>query len=285
MDTRDSTTLGAYLTDRYIPAKLDLKAGSAYQLGLAVSLFERWHGSPVEMRSLSAKTVTEFLRHLVTLGRSAATVNSKRISIITIWRHAARNGVAPRFDPTDIPRMKPTKKLPTSWTPPDVAKIILHLKRPWLKVLCQFLYETGTRIGAAAAITWDDWDCRSRMVRLRPEHAKTSEEQFVRVSERLAAKIELLRHASSVRIFPIPANKRFIRLELKAACKAAGLPYSRRDGFQKLRRTCATWTAANSSAEVAARQLGHASVRTTLQFYIDPRFLPQIHAADILPPL
>lgn len=282
------TTLRGYLVTFYVTSKLDLKPASITQLRVAVSLLDQWAGRNVTLAELSPELVTEFLRFLGDNGRSAKTVNGRRGSIVAIWRHAARKGLAPKFDPSDIPRRKEQVRRPTAWTADEMARIIWHVKRPWLRVLCLFLYETGTRLSAATALTWENWNPDLRLMQLPSETAKTGLEQFVRLTPRTAALIDQLRPANSSnsgRIFPCPNDKRSIWRELKQACKDAGLPHSRRDLFQRIRRTTATLLAAATNVETASRQLGHTSTRMTLASYIDPRLLPSIQAADVLPPL
>lgn len=279
------TTLRVYLRAVYVPSRLDLKPSSAEQLEVAVSLLTRWRGREVLLSELSPEMVTEFLRSLGDSGKSPRTVNGRRASLITIWRHAARKGFAPRFDLADIPRRKIPRRHPTAWTADEMASIIAHLKRPWLKTMTLFIYETGARLSSTVQLTWDNWHPASRLMQLPIETSKTGLEQFVRVSPRTAERIESLRNYGQPRIFPCPADRRSIWRELKLACKAAGLPHTRRDLFQKIRRTNATLTAAATSAEVAAKQLGHSSPRMTIAAYIDPRMMPTVQAADVLPSL
>lgn len=274
-----------YLRDRYIPSRLDLKRSSAHQLIVAVNLLDRFAGRSVSLSELTPELITSFLRWLGESGRSPRTVNSRRSAIVTIWRHAARKGFAPRFDHEDVPRRKLPRRHPTAWKPEEMSAIVSHLDRAWLKTLAMFIYETGCRLNSAALLTWNNWNPRSRTMQLPTETAKTGLEQFVRVSESTAARIELLRLGMSDKIFPCPNDRRPIWRELKAACKAAGLPHTRRDLFQKIRRTTATWTAVATSVDQASRQLGHTSTRMTVENYIDPRFLPVVHAADVLPSL
>lgn len=278
-------TLKGYLKTVYLPSKLDIKPRSAQQLEITVSMFSQWNGGDVLLSELTPELVTDFLRALGT-NRSPRTVNNKRQGVVTLWRHAARKGLAPKFDPDDIPRRKLPRRIPTAWTPDEMRLIVSHLRRPWLKTLTIFIYETGTRLSSACLLTWDDWDLQRRMMRLPWETAKTGCEQCVRVSPRTATAIEFLRaNSTGPRIFPCPNDKRPIWKELKRSLRAAGLPHTRRDLFQKIRRTNATLTAAATSVETASRQLGHTSTRMTLASYIDVRMLPSVHGSDVLPPL
>lgn len=281
-------TVADYLRTIYVPSKLDLKPTSIRQLAISVSLLDQFAGREVTLAELSPMLVTDFLRHLGESGRSARTVNSKRGALIAIWRHAARRNAAPRFDPFDIPRRKQPRRHPTAWTADEMRRIVANIRRPWLKVLCQFLYETGSRLSAATSLTWDNWDSQTRLMQLPTETAKTGLEQFVRVTQQTADAIDRLRMTSACNcstIFPCPNDRRSMWRELKLACRLAGLSATRRDLFQKIRRTTATLLAAQTSVEVAAKQLGHTSTAMTLTSYIDPRLLPSVQASDVLPPL
>ncbi|MBC7077213.1 MAG: hypothetical protein H5T92_02720, partial [Synergistales bacterium] len=48
--------------------------------------------------------------------------------------------------------------------------------------------------------------------------------------------------------------------------------------FQKMRRTCITWTAVYD-LNTATRVAGHASPQTTIRHYVDPRMLGAIQPA------
>lgn len=282
------TTLHDYLQDNYLPKKLDMKPGSAQQLSVAVSLLDKWRGRPVLISELSPELLSVWLRSLKDSGRSPRTVNSRRSSVLTIWRDAAKAGLAPRFDQDDVPKCRLPKRWPTAWAMDELRLILPHFRRPWMKTFTLLLFETGARFSAATLLTWQDWSLSRREIVLPAETAKTALEQRLRVSESLAMSIERLRpplHDPNAVIFPCPKDRRSMWRELKNALQAANLPHTRRDLFQKIRRTNATHTAANSSVDVAQRQLGHTSSRMTIENYIDPRFMPSIQAADVLPPL
>lgn len=281
-------SLSDYLTAVYVPSKLDLHPSSAVQLRVAINLLDRFTGRATLLTDLSPEMVTSFLRWLGDTGRSARTVNSKRASIVCIWKHAARKKLAPPFDPQDIPRRAAPKKLPTAWTADQLRSIIDNLRFGWLQTFVIVLYESGARLNAASALTWADWDNGNRLLYLQDGTSKTRLQQFVRLSPATAAKLESLRMMHSQpadTIFPCPKDRRLMWAELRRACQRAGLPHTRRDLFQKIRRTTATLTAANSSVEVASRQLGHTTQRQTLSAYIDPTMLRTVQAVDVLPPL
>lgn len=288
MNTTPEVTLQSYLQTVYLRAKLDLKPTSACQLSVAVSMLNRWHGRPILLSELSPDLATDWLISLKAASKSPRTINGRRASLITLWRHAARKGLAMKFDLDDVPRFKLPKKLPTAWTIDEMRRLLPHIRYNWLKTFAAFMYETGCRLASATLLTWSDWQPEIRTMVLSAATSKTGIEQRVRVSKSTADAIDLLRPLimdADAKIFPCPSDRRVMWREMRRALKAAGLPATRRDLFQKLRRTNATHTAANSSAEVAQRQLGHTSLRMTVENYIDPTFLPQVQAVDVLPPL
>jgi len=71
--------------------------------------------------------------------------------------------------------------------------------------------------------------------------------------------------------------------EFKKILQAANLPCGRRDLFHRLRRTSATHLAAVAGIEAAEQHLDHRTPGLARSTYIDPRFMPQIKAADVLP--
>lgn len=288
MNAVQALTLRNYLEHVYYRDQLDLKPNSAYQLKVAVSMMDRWHGKPVLLSELSPELIADWLRSLRDSNRSPRTINGRRGAIITIWRHAAKKRLAPRFDVDDVPRLKMPRRLPTAWSVEELRRLLPEIRRPWLRTFVTVLYETGCRLNSGVLLSWADWNPSSRLMRLPVETAKTGIEQRVKVSIKTADALDLMRPliwTATERIFPCGPDNRPMWRELKRALKAAGLPHTRRDLFQKLRRTNATLTAVASSIEVAQRQLGHTSARQTIAAYIDPTFLPQIHAADVLPPI
>ena len=287
METVQAITLRQYL-DQYRRSRLDLKDASAEQLSVAVNLLDNWQGSPVQLSALSTDLLSDWLHHLKQSGRSPRTINGRRASIITLWKHAAKKKLAPAFDPDDVPRIKTPRRLPTSWSVDDMRKMLPHIEDSWLKTFISFIYETGCRLSSATLLTWSDWDSERRIMTLPSETSKTGIEQRVKVSKTTADSIDLLKPLIAVKsskIFPCQRDKRPMWRRLRKALKAAGLPHGRRDLFQKIRRTNATQAAVHGSPEIAQRQLGHTTLRQTLDAYIDPTFLVNVHAVDILPTL
>ena len=95
--------------------------------------------------------------------------------------------------------------------------------------------------------------------------------------------LSLLPGHESGLLFPWPYKRRQIWREFGKILKVAGLPGGRRNQFHKLRRTSATHLAAVAGIEAAEQHLGHSTHGLARSTYIDPRFMPSVKAADVLP--
>jgi site-specific recombinase XerD len=72
----------------------DISDGAIEQIELNVRLLERFAGGPLRTSDLQDDLVNSFLKQLKDDGRSPHTVRSKRAAILSVWREAARRGLA-----------------------------------------------------------------------------------------------------------------------------------------------------------------------------------------------
>lgn len=110
-----------FLFEVYLPSRPQLQADSIEQLQKATELVDQWAGEPVAVGELSEGLVCRFLHHYAS-SHAAATTNSKRRMVLTLWRAAHKRGLAP--PPADIPKVKEPKRLPKAWTVDEVARIL-----------------------------------------------------------------------------------------------------------------------------------------------------------------
>lgn len=286
--------------NEYPNLRLELKPATAYQYKLVAKLLTAFHGKPIRLKQLTPKIVLSWLKSLGDAGRAATTVNSHRASILTLWRAAAVRKLA--SDPPNIlelPKRRTPVQSPIAWSPVDLEKLLAACNRMdkqlqlwpdisrrdfWVSLIL-FLYESGARIGAALDVTPADLDLKNNLVRLRSGSAKTLMEQSVRLSDQTIAAIRLILDPERSKVWPCGRHRHELYRRLNSLLNEAGLPTDRKSKFHRIRRTTATQTAIHGSLEMAQRQLGHTSVRMTLNAYIDPRMMRPIQSVDVIPAL
>ncbi|MCH7990503.1 MAG: hypothetical protein IID46_15285 [Planctomycetes bacterium] len=265
-----------------------LKDNSTKQIAVTLNLFDDWHGSPVLVASLSADLVLDFLRFRHRT-KSARTVNNNRAAIKAVWSFAHRKGhcSTPVPDSTDIPKLPEIKRLPTSWSIEELGRIIEACKsvrpldgfdcRHW-KALILVSFDTAHRLASLLAAKREDVSSLGFLI---VRETKQKRETVHKLHADTLKAIEELPRTPL--LFPWPLCEHAIHDELKSLLRSANLPATRRDLFQKLRRTSATHLAAVCGESAAERHLDHRTPGLASRSYIDRRFMPQIHAADVLP--
>ena len=125
---------------------------------------------------------------------SAKTVHNDTVTIRQLVNFAARRGLI-ADDPLRGMKIKKPKRTPQPcWTREQVVKILEAAKPPHLAALI-FLAETGTRVGEAKWLTWDDVDLDRRLIHIRPKddwQPKSRDQRAVPMSDRLFALLSAL---------------------------------------------------------------------------------------------
>jgi hypothetical protein len=250
--------------------------GTAEQLAITARVFERWAGGPVRLDELDERAVIQWLRDLATK-RSPATVRSKRVGLLLLWRAAADEGLC---DPP-LRRVRTGRvplRPPEAWDAGEVERIMAAcaaLKRwhpcglrrsEWWTLAISVAWDTALRwsdqmLLPVAAIRED----RSAWVL---QH-KTQTPQLVRFRE---STVELLRtsleHASRSLVTPWPASHQTFARQFASIVAAAGV---RRGSWKWLRRSSGT-DAERQERGAGARQLGHRpGSRIAAMNYLDER--------------
>lgn len=263
--------------------------------------FERWfhgaRGGPLTLDKLDEDLLSEWLS-VVAGTRSSYTVKSWRISIITVWRAAARERLAVRPDPYMVRAIKLARLRPQAWTRKEIGRLIdaaenmpgvvrrkLYNGQWWecerrlfFPAAIMFAYETGLSRKDVLKATLGDIDPERFTVVI--ERGKT-DVQYVRpispqTWDRLQRFDHPLRRAGDKHGLVIPwlgGAGSFTRALAKIV-QRADLPGS----LKWLRRACAT-EVRQICPGAETQALGHTTDRTD-KFYLDPRRLP----AGVLPP-
>jgi integrase len=281
----------------YLRLHYQLSEGAAHQYQVAIRMLDRFAGRPVTLDELSPSLLAEYLHWLVQDRKnSAATVNHRRSAIITLWWAAADEGLCPEPSLRKLPRpMRAPKRLPRAWTIDQIERILAECMRLsgtlplsgiprdqfWVS-LTLYLYDSGSRIGAALDVSPLDVDLEARVITLRADHAKTELEQFVVLSAQTVEWIAKHYDPARLRLWPWGQHRNELYRTLKRILIRAGLPADRWSMFHRFRRTTATLLTKHASLSVAQQALGHTTPQMTLK-YVDPRLLNAGQAAEILP--
>ncbi len=149
----------------------------------------------------------------------------------------------------------------------------------WWTALLLVCFDSGERISAVMALTWDRVDLRTRWVRFRAEERKGGvEDSPVRLSRDAAAALRKLPH-NSAEVFPWPRSKTYLWHQYGRLLKEAGLPSDAKSKFHRIRRTVASY--AEAAGGNATAMLRH-SKREVTEAYLDPRIVKKQQPADVL---
>ncbi|MBC7350905.1 MAG: site-specific integrase, partial [Thermogutta sp.] len=183
----------------------------------------------------------------------------------------------PRF-----PKIRVERRIPDAWTLEEIQQLFAHVAnlegyvgrtpaRLWWESLLLAAYYTGLRISALLSISWFQVDLERRY--LRALSRKTQKEQLFSIPEDLSILLHQLRHHPQQKVWEHPYHEKWPFRALRRIVDRAGIPAPKNlhgQLFQKMRRTCITWTAVND-LNMATRVAGHASPDTTIKHYVDPR--------------
>lgn len=131
-----------------------------------------------------------------------------------------------------------------------------------LKAILILAIDSGMRRNEILSLSWKDIDFDTGMIKVLGTHTKTEKTRTVPLSERARVALEDVRAISpKEKIFPITTIKR----SFATAKKLAGIQDLR---FHDLRSTAASRMSKAYPLTVVAKILGHASVSTTMKYYI-----------------
>jgi integrase len=274
--------LGEFLMRLYLPSRLGLSEGTAYQLRLTVRALERWVGHPVEVEALTETLMRDFLAAYYP-GHSPATVNTMRHRLLAVWRQAWQEGLLPAPPRTRlIPRTKERLPLPEAWSPEEVGRILAVVRKlrgmiaglpkaGWWDSLLRCAYDTGERRGGLLAVRPPEVSLEAQ--RIIFTRTKTGRPRVCALHPDTVAAIAAIYDPERALIWPWPYSLVNLSGRFRTILRRAKVSFGRDHGglFHKLRRTCGTLIEMNGGD--GSRHLGN-SRRVFEQSYLDPRFLP-----------
>jgi integrase len=257
----------------------DVRPETLRQYRIVADLFERWSGGPFPLVSLDEATVSGWLRDYAASGVAPATVRSKRVGILALWRGAADEYLCE--PPTRRVRaVRVPWKPPVAWDYPEVVALLAaaaKLKR-WHRCGLRraVWFDLAIRVAWDSGLRWAD-QMRLRVADVRPNgtvavtQSKTSRPVVFTLSpstmERLAVSLAV---APRELVTPWPYSHETFDAQFRRLVVASGV---RLGSWKWLRR------ASSTNVELQHRgggaiHLGHApGSRIADRHYNDPAIL------------
>lgn len=286
-------TLANFVEAFYVPERIrPMSAGARQQVEIAVRVLSKACGRTLTLRDLEPKRFESILAEYA-IGKSPATVKSKRNALASIWRCAYRHELVDS-EPRKLPDVPIDRPLPTSWSKEEMRKIFDACKRartvkgkrgtPWgptkWRAMLLTIYDTSHRVRALTLSRVEQIDFSTHRLRLEPEQLK----QRVGTDHKLAAQtieaISATLDRPRTLLFDWPLAYREIFREYRRILKSAGVAHTRRDMFHKWRRTSYTAVWDRLGPQAATRHAGHSTDLSRI--YLDPGRLSSPDAADVI---
>lgn len=277
-----------------------IKDVSAQQLTITCRQFERWYldtyQAPFSLASTSEPLVTEYLNWLRAEGRAAKTINRRRGDLLSLWRHAKRRGLLELPDVADVVRFPEPRRLPDAWRQEQLSELLRACQefqphRPLAgwdarhdRAIVLVMYDTAYRFTACLELERRQLTPEGSIVALAQSQKTNADEEKWLGADTLLAIRDILRDASpdEPRLFAWPLRKEAFWRRWKKLLALAGLPTTRRDGPQKMRRTSVSWLEAQRPGS-ARHHLRHQTPGLAEKHYIDPTIVYTYKAPDLMP--
>lgn len=257
-------------------------AGYAYQLGRSIDLFGETLGHAPAVADLTDESVSDWLQRLER-SHAPRTRAGHRGNMLILWRFAARRKLCAA--PCEVRRCPKPAPMPVAWTIDQVTNLLSACDalpasaRTWFRATISVCYETGLRRGDVRRLHRDQFQSDGVIV-LR--QSKTQCPHVVGIRPETAS---LVLSLSGTYPLACPWCQRWYDRLWKRLRVAAGLSSG---ACQQLRRTGATWVAAENGIDAARQFLGHKS-GDMWRHYVDTRiasprpFLPPTVQHDSRP--
>jgi integrase len=289
-----STLLAEYLKAH------PMEPGSEEQLTITVNLFTRWclkaYGLPFNPACFSEDLVNDWL-HAMREERSwvEVTANRKRRDLLTLWKFASQRDIVEHYKHGEVALFKEPEVIPDGWFLDQLGAILVGLskvtsrrKTPgWTNLHDQaaamIIYDTAFRIDACLALRRSDLrEDGSIVARAGTQKTFTDEARWLKADT--MALLRRLPVSSDGRLLPFPFGTRAFIRRWKQGLRRAGLPATRRDGPQKMRRTSVSWMEACLPGS-GERHAGHKTPGLAKKRYISPLIVESVRpkSSDVLP--
>jgi integrase len=271
--SRARTALRDFLPMVYKVHSPNISAECLVQYKVVVDLLDKSRGQLTYTDELSDQLICEFLDWMRETGYkgkpySKVTIRHKRGTLISLWGMAYRKGYTAER-PEDVPTIKVPKRNPKAWRPSQVGDLLdacMRTKplpggwdgRDWMFTVLA-IYDTSYRIGAMLKADVEALDLDTLLLTMEAEDQKDSEELSRPVHPETIEAFKRTLDEPRKKLLRWPYGKREIWIKFGEILDAAGLPSTRRDKFQKLRRTSYTQVSRVAGRQAATTHAGHSS--------------------------
>jgi len=236
--------------------------GYLYQLRRSAALYGEHLNRPASTEDLQDEPVSAWLRDLERT-HAQRTTAGHRGNLLVLWRFAARRKLCEY--PGEVRRVPRPAPMPQAWTLEQMRSLVAATERiggetgRYFHALVLCGYESGLRRG-------DLWSLRrcdiGRDGTIAIRQHKTGSPHLVAIRPETA---ELILSLPGDTPLACPWSPKWYGRLWARLCQVAGVP---RGGCQRLRRTGATWIAAEHGTDAASRWLGHRTAGM-VRYYLD----------------
>ena len=249
---------------------------------------------PKHLGNVTANFIEDFVNARLKEGVAVATVNKELRHLKAALRWAQRRKIlreAPDFAGLFV---KDDLKKPVIIPEEDFVAIVQALKKPelvlvnrpaeWWRTFLYVAFYMGLRRGEALRLTWNSISFERLEARVLAQTSKGRKERVIPITAELAGVLKGWREvqgrtAPSDEVLPWPYDSyRPLYGDWHAIQNAAGIPDGQHYVPKNCRSACASALIAAGSSTVAVKDLlGHATVVTTENYYINAK--PALRAA------
>lgn len=289
-----SASLLHFLETSYKPRRL--KGSTRHTLRkykTAVHRFAKFLEEVPTFDHLDDELLVEWIDSMTSVDDLAvATAESYAQHIRSLWTFAWKKGYV-ELGPT-TKRQHGHQREPIAYSEAEVQRLFETVRSlegrvrntpacNWWFALALVLYYTGTRVGAALSLRWEDVNEDDQTVLIRADRQKTGKELRRRVSPATMEAIRKLKNGGGQLVFDWPLSRDRFHSKSREIFLHAGFPDDRRYRWHGLRRTHGTLVAARLGDFAAAESLQHSSVQTFRKSYRDSTRIPGTDVVSILP--
>ena len=279
--------------------RLDVGERHIGNLLAAVGCLEKAVGIKT-LQELTESDLRAAIRFALGEGNTATTANNYRKSLLNLWETAERLA---RVRPGDgweiaasprkfIPKLKEIVRKPTAWTEDQFAALVRSCQQArtrrgwgpqhWLALVFT-IYDTSLRVGCLLKSRFSQLQIADCRLLVPGEMQKGKADTWQRLHpDTVRMLVNLPRKSGDDRLIPWP----FYRDELWRKYRdeiliPAGLPFTHRDKFHRIRRTSYTMVAKAYGIAAASEHAAHK--QDLSRFYLDTSLLERQNPLDALP--
>lgn len=264
--------------DLYSPAKLASRSAQTKKhYRLSLENLDTFLSRRARLADLTDQNVAGMLAWLVDSGRSVRTANNRRDYLLAFWRWLNRHGHTKRWP--DVDKLVEPHVIPQAWTTEQLGRLmkasgertgrICDIEASvWWSAIHNFWWDSGERTGATLQIKLADYDATTGELFVPAEIRKTPVDRRYMLTDPTRAELSKMLKPDRDLLFPIPGCVATFYHHYTVLLKSAGLPFTRHDKPQKMRRSFASHLEAAGGN--ATEALGHSARSVTERSYIDP---------------